>query len=1212
MRRGITIGVLVVLCLALASCASAGHSAARPREPEARLHAVLADFDQCRALAMRALIKAQDLKCVSLYGRGWGLDMPEAVPEDMLIEGLWLFDYLYAMDNTSLSMFSYASAAEHPHLGEELDAFEGFLPEAAARTLDYHDKVSRALADAKARVNEAAAGKGAFTLQTIPATPIADAGLLAVAGDGFRLGWQLPILPRPESNYARYLKQHGYTNEWALKQAAEAGIEFIRPWDRNVFDWPDVEKAEGKYDWAQLDELLALLKKHKLGIWLPLRPNRTPPPDWLAKRLGDRAYLKGPDGKPLVIKSNTGDAAHFGVLDARAEKHLADLFDPEVSAAFCRFVGAVAARVKDSGVEVVAIELGDRHGVPYYGGPDAEARWRKWLQTKGLDPRQRWNAEADAAQAKLPLELKTVGVSDPAQRRMLLDVLRWREDELIAYYRPAVEAIRKVAPGMPITTQSCEWGERNESVDGRHNERLVRTLGLVPNHFSPGESIWDDLRRSYSGTHFSACGTHTGSGNSFSQYACSSYMHDSLCIYTMPTPFMRGFYWGDCFFYPDLRWRWSVMYGWHRFHERAQGMAPEMLNAPLAAQAAILWSDSSQKQQSFTLDWAGGTYGFWPMAANYNKVGCIGWDRILNSVGLAHDFVTEDQVRAGALARYRMLIMPAAQALPAEVCEGIRAYVQQGGIAIATSAPGLLDHEANEKRPGQLADVFGADFERFLGASIVSETPMSHPKWNEPLFDYWNGVDGRKQGLKSDSLKTLYCTFKPRDGAEVIERFTSDEPAVVLNSFGKGKAVAIGYPIGRNSFLSNIYHEHYGHNWADWPYGSAFQQGLFRWFELLWPRVGFEREAVVSEEVAPRAIGQDAGWPCWQFTRKGGGYRDYVWKNGKMPDTTARARYGDAAPRSVELAFRRAEGNPNLYLAVFNREGAYGHDPGAVHFEATSKTLKIELNRADVKHVYDLTLGCAVPLSVQKLPRGGKQVTALRTMIEPSMSRMLVVAMDDTVRLYKGNRTHGGPSEDELRAGVARLAKGDQAPQRIVIARDAVIDFLAERGPKGITVSCESPIYQDAAERLAAELKAAFGKDVRISRNSPRIQGSHSGLGVWRAEGNEFIEQPDILLGSHNESHCIAAQIISPGFHGHTQPLTVMPSHTFPGPGRSVIALLRPYKKRDAQGEEAMDKIFVEEPAHQKLLVGASDVRGPDDGVSQLIKLVRKAGKRAR
>jgi len=1201
--RHLLVLAMLLVGLTATSCSSPAR-AERPAQPELRLHQVLADFDACRELAMRALINAQDLKCVYLYGRGWGLDMPEAVAEDTLIEGLWLFDYLYSMDDTSLSMFSYMAVPEHPDLAEELAAFEAFLPEAAAKTLAYYQKTSAALAAAKKAVNEAAAKKAAFTMQTLPAQPVADAMMREFGGDGFRLGWYLPVLAPDGIKYQRYLKQHGLTNEWMLRQAAAAGLEFIAPWDRNVFDWPDVEKVEGKYDWSRVDEVLGLLKKHGLGVWLPVRANCMQPPDWLMQRLGDGAVLKGPDGKPLEVTPNIGDSAHFGVSDARQKVRPANMFEPYVQVAFNRYVSALMTRVKQSGVKVVAVELGDRAGLPYYAGPEAEQRFRNWLQAR--------RPGTDVSQVKLPATPKPEDAKDAAQRKLLLDVVRWREEEHVEFFTPLAHAVRAVAPETPICVQSCEMAEFNESMDGRHNERLTRTLRAVPYHFSSGENIWDDLRRCYSGWLFSGCGTHTGSGNSFAQYAMSSYVHDSLVMFTMPTPFARGFYWGDCYFYPDLRWRWSSMFGWKRFQQRAQRMAPEMLNARVAPQVAMLWSDTSSKQQSFTQDFAGGTYGFWPAPANYHKVECIGWDRILNSLDIAYDFVTEGQARAGALSRFKMLIMPSAQALPADVCERVRQFVNDGGIAIATSAPGLFNDQLEQAGRGQLADVFGAEFDRFVGASIVAETPMTQPIWNEPLFEPWLGRNDQKAKMQSDSLKNLYCTFKPAQGAQVLERFTSDDPAVILNSFGKGRAVVIGYPIGRESFLSDIYHEHYGHNWADWPNGTTFQQGIFRWMELLLPQVGFEREALVTEEIVPRAVGQDAGWPCWQFTRKGGSYSDYVWKTGRSYDGTVNPGYGEPPPRSVELSFRRAEGNPNAYMLVFNREGAYGHDPGAVHFEATSKELKIELNRTDVKHVYDSTLGCAVPTAVEKRVRGGAQVTTLRTMIEPSMARMLVVAADDTVRLYDGNREHGGVTEAALREAVSRLAQGNAAPQQIIIGPDKIVAFLAERGRKGIIISCESPTYEPAAEKLAAEMGKAFGKKVRVSRNSPRIRGSQSGLGVWRAEANTFIEQPDILLGSHNESHSIAAQVISPGFSGHTQPLTVMPSHTFPGPGRCIIALTRPFRKKDAQGEQARDRIFVEEPAPQKLLVGASDAGGLEAGVSSLVKLVRQAGKQVR
>ncbi|HUS59048.1 MAG TPA: alpha-amylase family protein [Planctomycetota bacterium] len=1187
-------GLVLAAFLSLSGAAGAADNAAP-------LNKTMAEFDQVRSLAMRALMQAQDLKCVCLYGRGFGLDMPESVPEDMLVEGLWVIDYLHSMDLTSVSLVSYAAAAEHPNLEQELNAFRAFLPEAAAMTLAYEQKTSKALAAAIAKVNAAAAEKAAFNVQAIPAQPWGASSAEILAGDGFSIGWIWPLVPPDDSNVSRYFRQHGYPPDRVFQLAAEAGVDFMGPEDPNLFDWADVEKQEGACDWSRIDRLIELFKRHDMPLWLPIPSNQTSPPEWLVQKLGiARAALTAADGTPLKVNSEFGNG-FTGITDLRRQNTPINLFDAEVSAAFANYVKAVVGRVKAGGVAIKAVQLGGRYGLPYYSGPEAQGRFTEWL----LKRYQGQIAEAEIAKTIIPVKLDTAGVADPAQKRLLLDVIRWREDEYIDYFRVQVEAVRAVDPAIPVCTASCEAGEANESATGRQNERLIQALGLVPFHFSTGENIWDDLRAAYSPLHFSACMSHTGSGNAFAQYSFSSYIHDTLTVMSWPTPIARGFYWADSYTYPDMRWRWSSLGSWHRFHTRAQAMAPEMLNTKPASQAAVLWSDTSHKLQLFIPEYVGGTYGFSPGPANYHKIGCVGWDRILNSLDIQYDFVTEDQVRAGRLGQYKMLIMPSVQALPADVAGGIRQFVQNGGLALATSAPALYGDDMEQKGAGQLADVFGADFAAFIARTPVADSPMTDPGLQACMFERWNPNNAKKD-TKSDTLRTLFCTFKPREAAQVLEQFTTGEPAVVLNTFGNGKAVAIGYPIGRESFMSDIYHEHYGHNWADWPAGSPFQQGLFRWIELLLPRLGFERDAVVVEELVPRAIGQDAGWPCWQFPRKGGGYRDYVWKAARMPGSTVDTQYGEAEPRSVEVGFRKRDGNPNLYMTLFNREGAYGFDPGVIHFESTSKEIKLEMPRTDILRIYDLSLGCAVPAAVEKRRDGQKEVLTFRTMIEPSMARMLVMSTDDQIRMYSGNRRHGGQTDAQLRQALARLAGSTKAPDLIMIGGKDIAAFLAERGPKGMAISCESPEHLPAAKLLAAALEKRFGVAARITRNSPRIWGNHTGLGVWRSERYTTVEEPDILLGNRDTSHYIASLAISPG-RGHAARLPIMASAAFPGPGRCAVALLRPYTKRDSNASETPDRLFVENPAPVKLVIGASDVGGLSAGVAEVVKLIGKA-----
>ena len=130
---------------------------ARPALAQTEVSRAVDDFDDVRALALRALQRAQDLKTAHCYGRGFTIGMPMYIGEDVLIEGLWLADYVHAMDGTAMSLLSYGAAAEHPNLEEELELFRAYVGEAARKTIDYYDRVSGALAKAIEQVEAAAA-----------------------------------------------------------------------------------------------------------------------------------------------------------------------------------------------------------------------------------------------------------------------------------------------------------------------------------------------------------------------------------------------------------------------------------------------------------------------------------------------------------------------------------------------------------------------------------------------------------------------------------------------------------------------------------------------------------------------------------------------------------------------------------------------------------------------------------------------------------------------------------------------------------------------------------------------------------------------------------------------------------------------------------------------------------------------------------------------
>jgi len=506
MKRTVHFGFVLpaIALMMMAGGSSAGADDLRPEVSRA-----LEQFDQCRTLAMRAVKNAQDLKTVFTYGRGFALDMPEAIAEDVHLEGTWLFDYLYTMDVTSASLHSYSSAKEHPNLQEELDAFRGYIPEAAARTAVFYEKTQRMLKDAILAVNEAAAAKAPFRLQTLPAASYPDVppSIRNAVGDGFELGWCIAIRPQA---YLHVLNLHGYPPDWLLKQAQEAGVSFIRPYDADLFDWSVVETEPGKYDWSKIDEAASMVVQHDLGLILPLLSFSDSPSDWLRQRIGDRAVLVGPDGKPITENRRRGDAFAFSQVSAKPERTPMNMFDGEVAEAFGRYAQALVRRLRDAGVRILAVELDST--LPWCAGEQATARFRRWLAENKIDPRARWGAQFDASGAIIPEKLQTAGTADPGQKRMMIDLVCWREQEYIDYLRPQVQALREIDRGLPLCSFSSEVAEANEAMTGRNNERLIRELGLIPLGFSL-ENIWDNLRRAYSPSHYSIAFTHAGAGD---------------------------------------------------------------------------------------------------------------------------------------------------------------------------------------------------------------------------------------------------------------------------------------------------------------------------------------------------------------------------------------------------------------------------------------------------------------------------------------------------------------------------------------------------------------------------------------------------------------------------------------------------------------------------------------------------------------------------
>jgi hypothetical protein len=308
----------------------------------------------------------------------------------------------------------------------------------------------------------------------------------------------------------------------------------------------------------------------------------------------------------------------------------------------------------------------------------------------------------------------------------------------------------------------------------------------------------------------------------------------------------------------------------------------------------------------------------------------------------------------------------------------------------------------------------------------------------------------------------------------------------------------------------------------------------------------------------------------------------------------------------VELIVRGREGNPQRYVEMYNRESAYGQEPGVVQFEASSKLVTFELRHDPAnktKHVYDINLGCPVPVQIDE------HRIVVKTLIEPAMMRMFAVSSDDTIRLYEGNRVEGGPTDaDLLKAVASRPAPAIAMLPVVTIGAKDVAAFFAERGPQGIVISCEDSQLMSAAKTLAAAIEKAHGQPVRVTRNAPRIKANPPLFGLGGAgQNHDVLEEPDIILGGRHNSHAIARYGVTMTYNTTLQ-LPFMPSREFPGEGKAIVMLTRPYERLWGPGRPEVGEtvLFKEKPARTVLIIGASDAAGAKAGVESVVKTLTR------
>jgi beta-galactosidase len=185
----------------------------------------------------------------------------------------------------------------------------------------------------------------------------------------------------------------------------------------------------------------------------------------------------------------------------------------------------------------------------------------------------------------------------------------------------------------------------------------------------------------------------------------------------------------------------------------------------------------------------------------------------LKSQGHVLDFLREDQVAAGALARFRLLCLPLAYALPQACARAIAAWVEGGGHLVG----GMFCAAKDEHGFGQ-AVVPGHGLDRVFGGRETRIDPVYSPD-DRPVSNFGEAWDPPITGRPAFTVVSPLGPRCPRGavvrgfryraalaavGATVVATGEDGEPAILHRRHGSGSAVLIGScPIAADDFAED-------------------------------------------------------------------------------------------------------------------------------------------------------------------------------------------------------------------------------------------------------------------------------------------------------------------------------------------------------------------------------------------------------------------------
>ncbi|MDH5685318.1 MAG: beta-galactosidase [Hadesarchaea archaeon] len=159
--------------------------------------------------------------------------------------------------------------------------------------------------------------------------------------------------------------------------------------------------------------------------------------------------------------------------------------------------------------------------------------------------------------------------------------------------------------------------------------------------------------------------------------------------------------------------------------------------------------------------------------------------RALLEENIPVDFIHINDFVRGNVKNYKLIFMPFSIMMTSEIAEGVKEFVRQGGKLVAEVRPGWSDErgQCSEVMPGLgLHEVFGCR-EKWMRRR---EKPKLIVK---SVGEVMPSLSGK---MEVSGLVYEEALEPSKDSAKIMAHFEDGSPAMIINSYGKGKAVLIG------------------------------------------------------------------------------------------------------------------------------------------------------------------------------------------------------------------------------------------------------------------------------------------------------------------------------------------------------------------------------------------------------------------------------------